>query len=454
MAKRNIMKKIFIALFVLLVCCSNIATVDAQIISVADCGSLSIKSGTILSADQLQIIPSADYTISENMLSLATSPSSSTGIANISRVYKFNKAISSFKGQFKLNYLDNELNGLTESGLKFLYNNGTAWTADNSSTVDAPNNQVQSSALNSVSIKELTAGKALVVPLLSVTPLTQTICSGSSITPIVFSDISNQVGTTYSWTRDNTTNIKGISASSGSGQSISGVFTNNATTAQLTTFTIKATNSKGSSTKTVTLTVNPTLALSKQPAAVSINSGSNTYFEVGATGLGISYQWQLSTNSGGSWTNVVNNSMYAGATTTKLSITKSTFLMNGYLYRCIVSSSICGGPVTSSSARLTVKNSSTIISTLNPITPQVEVGTTFIIHANPNPSPSAFKVYVSAPGNELVDVLLTDLRGKIILSIKVKPNESIILGDNLAAATYILIAKQGSSVATTRIVKL
>jgi len=82
------------------------------------------------------------------------------------------------------------------------------------------------------------------------------------------------------------------------------------------------------------------------------------------------------------------------------------------------------------------------------------VGTSFIIHANPNPSPSAFKVYVSAPGNELVDLLLTDLRGKIILSIKVKPNESILLGDDLAAATYILIAKQGSSIATTRIVKL
>ena len=146
--------------------------------------------------------------------------------------------------------------------------------------------------------------------------------------------------------------------------------------------------------------------------------------------------------------------MYAGATTTKLSITKATFLMNGYLYRCIVSSSICGGPITSSSAKLTVKNSTTIISTLNPVTPQIEVGTTFIIHANPNPSPTTFKVYVMVAGNELVDVLLTDLRGKIILSIKVKPNESILLGDDLASATYILIAKQGSSVATTRIVKL
>ena len=448
------MKRIYIAFFTLLICCSNLANVNAQIISVAVQGSFSIKSGTLISADQLQIIPSVDYTISDNMLSLGTSPTSSTGIANISRVYKFDKAITSFKGQFKLNYLDNELNGLTESGLKLLYNSGNAWTVDNTSTLDAPNNQLKSSALNSVNIKELTAGKALVVPLLTVTPLTQTICSGSSITPIVFSDISNEVGTTYSWTRDNTTNIKGIYASSGSGQSISGIFTNSATTAQLTTFTIKAINSKGSSTKTVTLTVNPALALSKQPAAVSINNGSNTYFEVGATGLGIIYQWQLSTNSGGSWSNVANNSMYAGATTTKLSITKVTFLMNGYQYRCIVTSSICGGPITSSSAKLTVKNSSTIISTLNPITPQVEVVTTFIIHASPNPSPSAFKVYVSVPGNELVDVLLSDLRGRIIKSFKVKPNESILLGDDLAAATYILIAKQGSSIATTRIVKL
>ena len=454
MAKTTIMKRTYIAIFALLICCSNVTTVDAQIISVAEYGSLSIKSGTILSADKLQIIPSADYSISENMLSLGSAPTSNSGIANISRVYKFNKVLSSFKGQFKLNYLDNELNGLTESGLKFLYNNGTAWTEDNASTLDAPNNQVQSSALNSLSIKELTAGKTLAVPLLSVTPLTQTICSGSSITPIVFSDISNEVGTTYSWTRDNTTNIKGISASSGSGQSITGVFTNSATTAQLTTFNIKATNSKGSSIKKVTLTVNPALSLSKQPAAVSINNGSNSYFEVGATGLGISYKWQLSTNSGGSWNNVVNNSMYAGATTSKLSITKATVLMNGYLYRSIVSSSICGGPITSSSAKLTVKISSTILTTFNPVKPQVEVGITFMIHTTPNPSPLAFKIYVTAPGKELIDVLITDTRGRIIKSVKIKPNESIMLGYDLAASTYVLIATQGSCVSTTRIVKL
>jgi hypothetical protein len=350
-------------------------------------------------------------------------------------------------------YVNSELNGLSASGLRLFLHNGTSWSLDINSSSNTVDNVVFNNVVSGVTLKEITAGFAA-VPLLTITPLSQTICSGSSIIPIVFSDINNQIGTTYSWTRDNTTNIKGVSASSGSAQSISGVFTNNTSTAQITTFTIIATNSKGSSTKTVTLTVNPALALSKQPAAVSINSGSNTIFEVGAIGLGISYQWQLSANSGGSWTNVVNNTMYAGATTTKLSITKATVLMNAYQYRCVVSSSTCGGPITSSSAKLTIKISSTILTTFNPVSTPVEGGITFKINATPNPSPLAFKVNVIAPGTDLIDVLITDTRGRIIKSVKVKPNESIMLGYDLAASTYILIATQGPNVSSTRIVKL
>lgn len=69
------------------------------------------------------------------------------------------------------------------------------------------------------------------------TPVTQTACSGA-ITPIVLS--SNTAGTTYTWTRDNTTSVTGIAAS-GSGD-ITGTLTNNTTTAQTVIFTITPTN--------------------------------------------------------------------------------------------------------------------------------------------------------------------------------------------------------------------
>ena len=429
------------------------AVLQAQILSAGVGTEFSIGAGTTVSADGLELTPSALYSLSNITLSKSNTVSNSTSLSYINSVYQFSATAPSFSGALKMYYNNIELNGLTPSGLKLLVHNGTTWSLNNNSSSISADNVVFNNALIGVSLKEITAGNAA-APLLSVTPLSQTICSGSSITPIVFSDINNKVGTTYSWTRDNALNVNGISASSGSGQSISGIFTNNTSTAQVTTFTIKATNSNGSSTKTVSLTVNPSLAIRKQPAPVAINNGGNTSLGVNATGLGITYQWQVSTNSGGRWSNIVNNSIYAGATTMNLNITKATLLMNGYLYRCIVSSSICGRPVTSSSAKLTVNASTSVLTTINPSKTQVEGGIVFKVHASPNPSPLAFNVYVTAPGNELIDVLITDTRGRIIKSAKVKPNESIMLGYDLAASTYILIATQGSYVSTTKIVKL
>lgn len=60
------------------------------------------------------------------------------------------------------------------------------------------------------------------IPVATVTPTIQTICSGSPITNIVLS--SNIAGTTFSWTRDNTVSVTGI-ATTGTGN-ISGILTN------------------------------------------------------------------------------------------------------------------------------------------------------------------------------------------------------------------------------------
>ena len=396
------------------------SALQAQILSAGVGTEFSIGAGTTVSADGLELTPSALFSISNNTLSKSNTVSYIPSFKYINRVYQFSATAPSFSGSLKMYYDNSELNGNTASTLKLVVHNGTSWSLDNNSSANTTDNIVFNNAVSGVSLREITAGYA-VAPLLSVTPLSQTICSGSSITPIVFSDINNQAGTTYSWTRNNTTNIKGISASSGSGQSISGVFTNNTTTAQLTTFTIKATNIKGIFTKTVTLTVKPSLVISKQPAAVSIYSSCNTYFEVGATGVGITYLWQLSTNSGGSWNNIINSTMYAGAITTKLSITKATLLMNGYLYRCIVSSSTCGGPVTSNSAKLTVKSSSGTSASNSLLTSAVKglqdqvsevVEPTLVVSAFPNPFASriTFKFRSSITGTASLE--LFDFAGR------------------------------------------
>src|SRR5690606_33573852 len=72
-------------------------------------------------------------------------------------------------------------------------------------------------------------------PTVSATPATQSICSEGTITPIVMSNPNNLAGTTYSWPRNNTTDITGIP--NGSGSSITGALTNITNIPQTTVFT-------------------------------------------------------------------------------------------------------------------------------------------------------------------------------------------------------------------------
>lgn len=103
----------------------------------------------------------------------------------------------------------------------------------------------------------------------------------------------------------------------------------------------------------VILTVNAAPAITTPPSSTSICAGNNVTFTVGATGTGIAYQWQESTNGGGTWNNVTNGGVYSGATTTALTLTGVTLGMNSYQYRCIITGS-CTPAATSTAATLTV----------------------------------------------------------------------------------------------------
>jgi len=78
----------------------------------------------------------------------------------------------------------------------------------------------------------------------------------------------------------------------------------------------------------------PPLVVS-QPANLTVATPSGTTFHFGVTSeTAITYQWQVSLNAGFSWTNVVNNATYSGATSSTLSISNSTGF-NGNHYQCI-----------------------------------------------------------------------------------------------------------------------
>ena len=110
-------------------------------------------------------------------------------------------------------------------------------------------------------------------PTVSATPLTQTLCSANAITNIVITNPNAVAGTTFSWTRTNTTNITGIAAT-GTSNPITGTLTNNTSTQQTTTFTITATaNSCPSSTFNVTVIINPGPTVNATPNSQTHCSG-------------------------------------------------------------------------------------------------------------------------------------------------------------------------------------
>ncbi len=112
------------------------------------------------------------------------------------------------------------------------------------------------------------------IPTVSALPASQTICSENAITPIVITNPNTVIGTTFSWTRTNTTNLTGIAAS-GNSASISGILTNITNVAQTTTFTITASaNGCDTTINTITITVNPKPTVLVLPLSQTVCGGS------------------------------------------------------------------------------------------------------------------------------------------------------------------------------------
>jgi len=97
------------------------------------------------------------------------------------------------------------------------------------------------------------------------------------------------------------------------------------------------------------------VSITTQPANTNACTGSNATFIVVAAGTLPTYQWQVSTDGGTTWTNV------AAATSASLALTSVTSAMNNYRYRVIVNNT-CPSTVTSNGAILTVSNPASITS--------------------------------------------------------------------------------------------
>lgn len=94
----------------------------------------------------------------------------------------------------------------------------------------------------------------------------------------------------------------------------------------------------------------PTLAIIAQPLDTTAVSGNTVYFRVGATGSGLSYQWQYSTDSGTTWRELLISNWPSAATPT-LEF-EATTSRSGNLYRCVITDAN-SNTVTSDAAELT-----------------------------------------------------------------------------------------------------
>ena len=99
------------------------------------------------------------------------------------------------------------------------------------------------------------------------------------------------------------------------------------------------------------------------PANKSVCVNGTTSFTVGASGGPIAYQWQVSTNSGISYSNVSS-----GGTSAVLTLSNVTQAMHNYLYRVTLTAAPCSGTITTPSAILTVNPLPAITLSASPYT--------------------------------------------------------------------------------------
>ena len=158
-------------------------------------------------------------------------------------------------------------------------------------------------------------------------------------------------------------------------------------------------------TRDITYTINAGTppSLTTDPASQTLCEGSEVTFNVAATGA-LTYQWQLSTNSGVSFNNI------SGATGSAFLIPNITASQNNYQYRCVVTGQ-CNF-ATSAAATLTVRQLPTVGLSASPLT-SLQPGQTTTLTATPSNSTGGLLTTtwfyntspITNPGNtRLVDV--------------------------------------------------
>ena len=141
------------------------------------------------------------------------------------------------------------------------------------------------------------------------------------------------------------------------------------------------------------LTVDDSCAVTANPSTTSVNAGNDTSFTASASGYPMpTVQWQVSTDGGTSFNNVIDGGVYSGATSNALNITGATATMTGDLYQAVFTNTVFGAgssnSVTTTAATLTVDYAPTV--TTDPTSQTLDSGgdTSLTVAAAGNPTPT------------------------------------------------------------------
>jgi hypothetical protein len=191
-------------------------------------------------------------------------------------------------------------------------------------------------------------------PTVTAQPSNASVCVGNDAT---FTASSSTPGVNYQW-----------QVSTDGGATWTDIAGANSSTYTLSAAALSANNNKYRAvittqcglvnTSSATLTVNVATAITSQPSNVTLCTGNNATFSSTATGNGVTYQWQVSTDGGATWNNIT------GATNANYTINAVTIASNGNKYRVIatVTTGGCPGSLNSNTANLTVNATPNITS--------------------------------------------------------------------------------------------
>jgi uncharacterized delta-60 repeat protein len=240
-------------------------------------------------------------------------------------------------------------------------------------------------------------------PVVVTQPLSQTVTTGGSV--VFVAAATGSPAPTYQWQ---------INAGAGwsnlaNGLEFAGVQTTNLTVSNVPPafegrqFRVVVSNTAGASmSSAASLTVHVAPSLTMVPASQTVVALSPVTFTVAASGNPVPvYRWQLSTNGGGTWSDLSSSAIHGGVASAALTVVPPDGSYSGYQYRAIAANSVAStasGPVT-----LTVHTAPVVTS--HPAGATVVAGTTVTITAaaTGNPPPT-YRWQVFQVGGAWADV--------------------------------------------------